>query len=104
MTFGRPHTVLARLATLALHGLIRLYQLGPAYFFRGSCRYEPSCSRYAIEAIAVHGPIKGSWLGARRICRCHPWGGLGYDPVPPAATASGRLPAAPPRPPRPLEF
>lgn len=94
---------LARAATLLLRGLIRAYQLVPAYFFRGVCRFEPSCSRYGAEAVTVHGPVKGSWLTIRRICRCHPWGGLGYDPVPPAS-ASGRLPTAPPRTPRPLEF
>src|SRR5262245_55473905 len=76
---GTSPTSLGRKAmTLVLLGLIRFYQLVPAYFFRGSCRYEPSCSRYASEAVAVHGPARGSWLAVRRICRCHPWGGLGY--------------------------
>ena len=50
--------------------------LGPA------CRYAPSCSAYALEAIAVHGPLRGSMLAARRVLRCHPWGGHGDDPVP----------------------
>ncbi len=68
----------------ALRGLIRLYQmllspLLPA----NSCRYQPSCSHYGEEAIRVHGASKGSWLTVRRILRCHPWGGYGYDPVPP---------------------
>lgn len=49
-----------------------------------SCRYAPSCSAYAVEALRTHGAIKGGWLAARRIARCHPWGGEGYDPVPPA--------------------
>ncbi len=48
----------------------------------GSCRFEPSCSRYCEEAIRAHGALRGGLLGARRICRCHPWGGCGFDPVP----------------------
>jgi uncharacterized protein len=46
------------------------------------CRYVPSCSQYAREAVESHGAGRGSWLAARRVCRCHPWGGHGYDPVP----------------------
>jgi putative membrane protein insertion efficiency factor len=48
------------------------------------CRYLPTCSEYAVEAIKVHGPLKGGWLGLKRLFRCHPFGGHGYDPVPPA--------------------
>lgn len=47
-----------------------------------SCRFTPSCSTYALEAIRKHGPIRGLWLAVKRILRCHPWGGSGYDPVP----------------------
>lgn len=47
------------------------------------CRFEPTCSQYALEAVQLHGAWRGSWLAAKRICRCHPWGGSGYDPVPP---------------------
>ena len=47
------------------------------------CRYTPSCSQYFIEALQMHGVIRGTFLGVRRILRCHPWGGSGYDPVPP---------------------
>lgn len=46
------------------------------------CRYQPTCSRYSIEALEVHGAVKGSWLTLRRLGRCNPWGGMGYDPVP----------------------
>jgi len=47
------------------------------------CRFDPSCSTYALEAYEVHGALRGTWLAMRRIGRCHPWGGMGYDPVPP---------------------
>lgn len=46
------------------------------------CRFMPSCSQYAVEAVEAHGAVRGGWLATRRICRCHPWGGHGYDPVP----------------------
>ncbi|MBM3840723.1 MAG: membrane protein insertion efficiency factor YidD [Verrucomicrobia bacterium] len=49
----------------------------------GHCRYTPSCSGYAFEALKTHGPWLGAWLSLKRICRCHPWGGCGHDPVPP---------------------
>ncbi len=53
-----------------------------AAFFGGGCRFSPTCSEYAVEAIETHGWLRGSWLGLCRICRCQPWGGSGYDPVP----------------------
>ncbi|MBI2926759.1 MAG: membrane protein insertion efficiency factor YidD [Verrucomicrobia bacterium] len=54
----------------------------------GRCRFTPSCSTYALEAVQAHGALAGSWLAARRICRCHPWGDCGHDPVPPRAEFS----------------
>lgn len=61
---------------------IRLYRWLLSPLLGSNCRYYPSCSAYALEAIEKHGPCHGSWLSVRRICRCHPWGGSGYDPVP----------------------
>lgn len=61
--------------------MIRLYQKIPGNF-HDSCRYIPTCSNYAIEALEKHGSIRGSYLTIKRILRCNPWGGSGYDPVP----------------------
>lgn len=83
--------------------LIRVYQwvlsplkqalLGPL----GRCRFHPTCSQYALEAIRLHGAVRGLWFAVRRLARCHPWGSGGYDPVPPAAggTAAGTSAANP---------
>lgn len=62
--------------------LIRLYQLLLSPMLGASCRYTPTCSQYAIQAIRKYGPFKGGWLAAKRIASCHPWGGHGHDPVP----------------------
>jgi putative membrane protein insertion efficiency factor len=62
--------------------LARAWQLGPSLVLPASCRFQPSCSAYAIEALGRYGARKGSWLAVRRIARCHPWGGHGHDPVP----------------------
>lgn len=61
---------------------VRGYQLILSPLLGPRCRYQPTCSSYAIDAIKIHGGLKGSWLAIRRILRCHPWGGHGYDPVP----------------------
>ena len=72
----------SRAIGLSLQGAIRAYQLLLAPVLPPSCRYYPSCSHYAAEAVETHGPVRGSILAARRILRCNPWGGSGYDPVP----------------------
>ena len=63
---------------------IRAYQATLSHFMGGACRFEPSCSNYAIEALQVHGALKGSWLTVKRLIRCRPFGPSGYDPVPKA--------------------
>jgi uncharacterized protein len=76
---GRPAGVVVAL------GLIRAYQLIVSPIFTGSCRFLPSCSQYAAEAVERHGVLRGSWLAARRLARCHPFCEGGHDPVPPAS-------------------
>jgi putative membrane protein insertion efficiency factor len=71
-----------RLATVAAIGLIRIYQWLISPLLPRACRFAPSCSDYAAEAIALHGAVRGGWLALRRLLRCHPWGGDGFDPVP----------------------
>ena len=61
---------------------IHFYRMCISPMLPPSCRYTPTCSQYALEALRRHGPVKGLWLAVRRILRCHPWGGSGYDPVP----------------------
>lgn len=62
-------------------GLVQFYQYAISPYLPNACRYTPTCSQYSIEAIQKYGVIKGTWLGIKRISRCHPWGGSGYDPV-----------------------
>jgi putative membrane protein insertion efficiency factor len=66
----------------SLAGLIRGYQLVLSPLLPPSCRFYPSCSQYALEAVNRHGAMKGTWLAARRLARCHPFNPGGYDPVP----------------------
>lgn len=77
--------------------IIRVYQWTLSPLIGRSCRFHPTCSCYASEAIARFGSVRGSWMGARRILRCHPWHAGGYDPVPeipavPVAASIGQLP------------
>jgi len=61
----------------------RAYKLTLSPWIGRNCRFLPTCSDYAAEALIVHGPWRGSWLATKRLCRCQPWGGSGYDPLPP---------------------
>jgi putative membrane protein insertion efficiency factor len=70
--------MIAKLLILAARG----WQIGPSRILPPSCRYAPSCSAYAIDAVSRYGALKGGWIALRRISRCHPWGGSGFDPVP----------------------
>lgn len=81
---GRAASIL-RLPILA-YRLLLSPLLGPR------CRFHPSCSMYALDALATHGALRGSWLTLRRLVRCQPWGGSGYDPVPPAPPATEKAP------------
>ncbi len=70
--------MIARLLIL----VARAWQAGPSRVLPPSCRYQPSCSAYAITALQRYGAFRGGWLAAQRLLRCHPWGGCGHDPVP----------------------
>jgi putative membrane protein insertion efficiency factor len=74
--------VLLRILSLPFIALIKLYQWVISPFLGPKCRFTPTCSQYAIEALKKHGVFKGLWLTIKRLSRCHPWGGHGYDPVP----------------------
>lgn len=77
--------ILSRTASMGMVGVVRAYQLGLSPWFGHACRFQPTCSSYAIDAIKRHGPAKGGALAAWRIARCNPFGGAGHDPVPPAS-------------------
>lgn len=74
--------MLKRIVAFPLILLVRFYQLCLSPLKPPSCRFTPTCSQYAIEALRKRGPIKGLYLTVKRLLRCHPWGGSGYDPVP----------------------
>lgn len=71
-----------RVAIFPFVVLVRFYQLCISPLTPSACRFTPTCSQYALEALRKHGLFKGLWLTVRRLARCHPWGGSGYDPVP----------------------
>lgn len=79
-----------------LIGLLKAYRLLISPLYGQVCRYYPSCSAYALEAVQVHGSLRGSWLAVRRVLRCHPWAAGGVDKVPPRRTKTPRSPG--PRP------
>ena len=78
-------TPLARMVALP----VRAYRLVLSPWIGHACRFQPTCSAYALEALDRHGALRGSWLAARRVARCHPWGSAGYDPVPGHETTCG---------------
>jgi putative membrane protein insertion efficiency factor len=81
-TLPRVYRYLLRLAAMPFVAAIRFYQLAISPWLPPSCRYTPTCSQYAIEALLRHGLFRGLALTVARLSRCHPWGGSGHDPVP----------------------
>ncbi len=78
-----------RLINALLIGAIRAYQILLSPLLPPVCRFEPSCSNYGLQALRIHGPLTGTWLTTKRICRCHPFNPGGYDPVPELSTRNG---------------
>ena len=79
---GRFRRILRDVAIFPFVLLIKFYKVCISPYKPPSCRFTPTCSEYALQACRKHGPFKGLWLTVRRLARCHPWGGSGYDPVP----------------------
>ena len=79
----KPMRVIAPIshaAGSAIIGMVWVYRVTLGWLLGGHCRYQPSCSEYMIQAVRKHGPVRGAWMGMKRIGRCHPWGGDGWDP------------------------
>jgi len=74
--------VINKILTFPIILIIKFYQFFISPFLGQNCRYIPSCSEYAIESLKIYGPLKGFYLAIKRIFKCHPWGGKGFDPVP----------------------
>jgi uncharacterized protein len=72
---------ISHILSKALIFMVLLYRATLAHVMGGHCRFEPSCSQYMIDAVKKYGPVKGAWRGLKRIARCHPFGGSGYDPA-----------------------
>ena len=79
---NRPKKILKTILSIPLIFLVRFYQVCISPLKPPTCRFTPTCSAYAIGALRKHGPIKGLYLTVKRLLKCHPWGGSGYDPVP----------------------
>ena len=80
--WSRSWSACKRLLALPLILLVRIYQICISPLLPPSCRFVPSCSQYALEALRKYGPLKGTWVTLKRLSRCHPWGATGPDPVP----------------------
>ena len=80
-----------------LIGLLRAYRVLISPLYGQVCRYHPSCSAYALDAVTTHGSLRGTWLAARRLVRCHPWAAGGYDPVPPRSSRRSAGPSPSPQ-------
>ncbi len=83
---------LRRASVVVMRGLIRGYQITLSPYFGQGCRFHPTCSHYAMQALDAHGPLRGLWLTVRRLLRCHPWHPGGIDEVPPAGKGGSLSP------------
>ncbi|MDA8695862.1 membrane protein insertion efficiency factor YidD [Flavobacteriales bacterium] len=83
---------MGRALSAVLIVLVRGYQVLISPWLGSNCRHQPTCSAYMIQALQIWGPLKGTWLGIRRISKCHPWGSTGHDPVPPVVSQDESIP------------